>query len=314
MLYLESKLLYPLTAIIIFLAVSHLIVLILSKVFKEKDFSNLKQRMNSWWAIVAVLIFIFLGNRAISLFIVALICFMSLHEFFAFTHFNEKDKKLLFWAYLSIPIQLLFLYYDWLIMFYLFVPLYMFFIIPLRRVLLCETNDFIRVTGIIQWGMLLNVYCLGYLGAFLALPNTSDQTAGKLLLLFLFFINTINDASQYIWGKSLGKRKIVPAVSPKKTWEGFLGGVLTTTCISILIAPCFMQTSIYGSLAIGLLISVFGFVGDVVMSAIKRDAGVKDSSQLIPGHGGILDRVDSLSFTAPLFFHFYVYFYITHTY
>ncbi len=312
MFHLDLKLIIPLAAIICFMCLSHLLVFLLVRIRKNKDYSNLKLRMNSWWAIIAVLIFIFLGNQILAFFIIAMICFLALHEYFAFTDFSSKDRKLLFWAYLSIPIQFLWLYYNWLIMFYLFIPLYMLLIIPLRRVLLGETEDFIRVTGIVQWGMLLNVYCLGYLGAFFVLPFTVDLVVGKMLLLFLLLINTLNDAAQYVWGKSFGRHKIVPAVSPNKTWEGFLGGVITTTILSILLAPCFMEISRMGALYVGLLISIFGFFGDVTMSAVKRDAGVKDSSQLIPGHGGILDRVDSLTFTAPLFFHFYVFFYTRH--
>ena len=119
---------------------------------------------------------------------------------------------------------------------------------------------------------------------------------------------------QFVWGKTLGKHKILPNVSPNKTWEGFIGGAISTTIIGYFIGfltPLSTPQLIFTSA----LIAVFGFAGDVVLSAVKRDKGIKDMSDTIPGHGGILDRFDSiifttpmvyiasLSFTAPAFFH-----------
>jgi phosphatidate cytidylyltransferase len=117
-----------------------------------------------------------------------------------------------------------------------------------------------------------------------------------------------NDVLQYVWGKLIGKRPIIPKVSPNKTWEGFLGGVVSTTFIATFVtAPLLTPLSFYYGLIAGLIISVSGFIGDVVISSVKRDLEIKDSGYLIPGHGGILDRFDSLIFTAPLFFHYIYY-------
>lgn len=118
-----------------------------------------------------------------------------------------------------------------------------------------------------------------------------------------------NDVSQYVWGKAIGKRKIIPQVSPNKTVEGFIGGVITVTVISAFLAPWVTPLNVYESVVAGLIISLSGFTGDVVMSAIKRDLKIKDTGRLIPGHGGILDRMDSLLFTTPLFFHYVYYLY-----
>jgi phosphatidate cytidylyltransferase len=106
-----------------------------------------------------------------------------------------------------------------------------------------------------------------------------------------------------------GRHKIVPTVSPNKTWEGFLGGVATTTLLAVVLAPLLTPMTLPLSLAAGLLIGLGGFIGDVTLSALKRDIGIKDTGGLIPGHGGLLDRIDSLIYTAPLFFHFVRYFY-----
>ncbi|MBR2068245.1 MAG: phosphatidate cytidylyltransferase [Candidatus Gastranaerophilales bacterium] len=295
------------------LFLSHIFVLILAKIKSDKDFSNLKLRMRSWWLIILFLVPIFLCSKIVGLIMSGLISFLALKEYFSFIRFEPADRKLLFWAYFSIPAQLCFLCVDWIIMFYLFVPLYMFLIIPLRRILAGRTDNFIKVTSLIQWGVMLNVYALGYIGAFLILPFNNvpaiHDVSGVRLLLFLLVLNALNDASQYVWGKLFGKKPIVPNVSPHKTWAGFVGGVITTTILSVLLAPYLTPMDLKFSIFAGLLIGISGFIGDVVLSAVKRDAGVKDSSNLIPGHGGILDRVDSLTYTAPIFFHFFCYFF-----
>ena len=304
---------YSVCAIYVLLLLTHILVLILAKIKPNKDFSNLRLRMKSWWFIIIFLTFIFIGNKAIGLCMTGIICFLALKEYFSFIHFEPDDRKLLFWAYISIPMQIYFLYTNWIIMFYLFVPLYMFLIIPLRRILAGNIKNFIKVTALVQWGVILNAYTLGYLGAFLILPFPQKtygyDVNGLQLLLFLLIVNSLNDASQYVWGKLFGKRPIVPNISPHKTWAGFIGGVATTTVISAFLGPFLTPMDLKFSICAGLLIGVFGFIGDVVLSAVKRDAGVKDSSNLIPGHGGILDRVDSLTYTAPIFFHFFCYFF-----
>ena len=127
------------------------------------------------------------------------------------------------------------------------------------------------------------------------------------MVLFLLFITQFNDVCQYIWGKTIGKHKIIPKVSPNKTWEGFLGAVATTTVISGFIAPLLTPLTFKYGILVGLVIGISGFFGDVVISSVKRDLQIKDSGNLIPGHGGILDRLDSVIYTAPLFFHIIYY-------
>jgi phosphatidate cytidylyltransferase len=134
--------------------------------------------------------------------------------------------------------------------------------------------------------------------------ENSAASAGPGLLLFLVLLTELNDIFQYLWGKSLGHRHVAPHVSPKKTWAGVIGGVGTTTLLAGLIGPWLTFMDWRHSLLGGLLIGVAGFAGDLSISALKRDLGVKDSGTTLPGHGGILDRVDSLTYTAPLFFHF----------
>jgi phosphatidate cytidylyltransferase len=145
------------------------------------------------------------------------------------------------------------------------------------------------------------VFGLSHMAMLLTLPG------GRTLLLFLVFVTEMSDVLQYVWGKTLGRHKIIPAVSPNKTWEGFLGGIASATLASLLVR-FLTPFSVGECLGVALLITLAGFAGGAVMSAVKRDFGVKDFGGIIPGHGGMLDRVDSLCYAAPIFFHYVRYF------
>jgi phosphatidate cytidylyltransferase len=162
----------------------------------------------------------------------------------------------------------------------------------------------------ISWGLFMFVFFLSHLAYLLVLPSSEEFQAGGVgLVLYLVFLTQFNDVSQYVWGKSFGQHKIIPKVSENKTWEGFLGGVFTTTLLAVLLSSFLTPLSFTMAIFAGLIISLAGFLGDITISALKRDLEIKDTGQLLPGHGGILDRIDSLTYSAPLFFHFIYYFY-----
>ena len=134
---------------------------------------------------------------------------------------------------------------------------------------------------------------------------------GRSLLLFLVFVAETSDVFQFVWGKTLGRHKVIPTVSPNKTWEGLVGGVLSASAASL--ALRFLTPfSPLETMAVSLLVCLAGFLGGAVMSAVKRDFGVKDFGGLIPGHGGMLDRLDSLCYAAPVFFHNVRFFHYPH--
>jgi phosphatidate cytidylyltransferase len=183
-----------------------------------------------------------------------------------------------------------------------------FLFLPMKMVLIGETQGFLRAASTLQWGLMTTVFSLSHVAYLLALPDDRNPAGGgDALLFYLVFLTQINDVAQYVWGKSFGRHKVIPTVSPNKTFEGLLGGVATTTLLAFVLAPWLTPLTRIESIAAGVLIGVCGFIGDVTVSAIKRDVGVKDSGTLLPGHGGILDRLDSLTYTAPLFFHFIYY-------
>jgi phosphatidate cytidylyltransferase len=186
----------------------------------------------------------------------------------------------------------------------------MFLFLPLPMLIRGETDGFLKAIGTLNWGLMATVYSISHAAFLLVLPAGGNPGAGGAgLLLFLVLLTEFNDVAQYVWGRTLGRHKVIPRVSPNKTWEGLLGGIATTSLLSLLLAPVLTPLAPVPAAALGAFLGAAGFVGDVTISAIKRDLGIKDSGALIPGHGGILDRLDSLTYTAPLFFHIIRYFY-----
>jgi phosphatidate cytidylyltransferase len=183
----------------------------------------------------------------------------------------------------------------------------MFLFLPLRMVLKGDTNGIIKSMSSLHWIVMLTVFGLSHMAYMLSFPEIEGFTAGpRGLLLFLVFLTEINDVMQFTWGKLLGKHKIIPKVSPNKTWEGFIGGVISTTIIGYFLG-FLTPLNDYQVLLVSFAIAVSGFAGDIVISSVKRDIGIKDMGSSIPGHGGILDRIDSLAYTTPVFFHLVYY-------
>ena len=267
--------------------------------------SELRQRIRSWWLIVALCSLALTFSRTAALLFFGLVSFLALKEYLTLIPTRQTDRRVLFWAYLSIPAQYYWIGVEWYGMFIIFIPVYLFLLLPVAMVLTGETQGYLRAAGTLHWGLMSMVFSLSHLAYLLVLPQGEyAHVNGPGLALFLLVLTELNDVAQYCWGKLLGRHKISPAVSPNKTVEGFVGGVLTTVLLAALLAPWLTPFTRLDALLAGALIAVAGFFGDLSLSALKRDLGIKDSGSLLPGHGGILDRVDSLTYTAPLFFHF----------
>ena len=151
--------------------------------------------------------------------------------------------------------------------------------------------------------LLFGILYIGYtLGHFLRLRNQHD---GALLVLFVLLVTWAGDTAAYYVGKTWGSRPLAPRLSPNKTIEGFLGGLVVAPLIAWIGHLWFLPAvTPVDCLILGLLFTVLGLLGDLSESALKRHAGVKDSGSLIPGHGGVLDRVDSLLLNAPVFYYY----------
>lgn len=276
----------------------------------KKDMENMWVRLKSFFFIVLFFTLAFCFNKIVAFLFLALISYLCFKEFLSLIPTRRTDRNVLLWAYLSIPISYYIIYINWVALFYLWIPLYMFILISVRMVMASNVEGFLKNLAVIQYGLMTTVYALGYLGLLAIVPMEYNPQGGQIGLLFFILVFTVsNDFIQMFSGKMFGKHKIIPKVSPNKTWEGLIGGVIGSTILSVIMGVMLTPFSINQLIFAGIVLSIFGFFGDVTMSAIKRDLGVKDTSTLIPGHGGILDRLDSLLFTAPLFFHYFAYTY-----
>lgn len=295
--------------VVCLLAASSLFLLVLRKRNPETDYSELSLRIKSWWYMILIVFAVLALSNTLAVIFFGFLSFIALKEFLSVVPTRSVDRKVIFWAYLAIPVQYYLVSTGWYGMFIIFIPIYMFLLLPMRMVLTGETKGFIRSVGVIHWAVMLMVFFVSHIPYLLCLPVKNPEAGGIGTILFLLIMTQFNDVSQYCWGKMFGKHKIIPKVSPNKTWEGFLGGVLTITVCSGLTAPLLTPISGHDGIILGALLSVCGFFGDVVISSVKRDLRIKDSGSLIPGHGGILDRMDSLFYTAPVFFHYLYYLY-----
>lgn len=294
----------------IVLALASVIVTVLRRTCPDKDFRELSDRTKSWWVMVTIFSAALLISPVVSVVFFALLSFLAFKEFVSIIELRKSDRRVLFWAYLTIPIQYVLVADNWYGMFIVFIPVWVFFLLPFRFIVAGQTEGFLRSVSIISWGLMITVFAISHAAMLMKFPATAAHPAGGAgLILFLAVLNQGNDVAQYVWGKLFGKHKIVPLVSPKKTWEGFIGGVVTTTVLAAVLAPYLTPFTLVFSLCIGAIIAVTGFIGDVTFSALKRDIGIKDTGSIIPGHGGILDRIDSLSLCAPVFYHLVYYFY-----
>ncbi|WP_045408256.1 phosphatidate cytidylyltransferase [Vibrio jasicida] len=299
--------LHMMVAIVAVLVLGTLSYLYLSRSNPDKDYQELKLRIRSWWWMVGIVFITLALPTSYTLAFVAFLSFMAFKEFLSIVPTRLTDRRVIFWAYLSIPFQYYWLSTEWYGMYIIFIPVYMFLYLPMVAVIIGDTKGFIRSAGIIHWALMLTVFCVSHMAYLLVLPSKNPSAGSMGMLLFLLVSTQFNDVCQYVWGKAFGKHKIVPKVSPNKTWQGFLGGALTTIIVSYFMAPYLTPLTASQGLVAGIIIAFSGFIGDLVISSVKRDLKIKDTSLFIPGHGGILDRIDSLMFTAPLFFHYIYY-------
>jgi phosphatidate cytidylyltransferase len=278
----------------------------------RRDWTELVDRVRSWWIMSVVFFAVVWLRGGWRVVFFAFLSYWALKEYVTVLRTRPSDHWGLVLAFLAVPVQYWWVGSDWYGMFSIFVPVYVFILLGVRQVMSGETQGFVAATAQIHWGLMAFVYGLSHMGYLLRMPVASTvaaeaQVDGATLLAFLVFVVELSDVSQYVWGKTLGRHKVIPRVSPNKTWEGLLGGMLTATALGV--ALRFLTPfSLLECVGVGLLVTLVGFFGGAVMSAVKRDMGVKDFGQLLPGHGGMIDRVDSLCFAAPIFFHYVRYF------
>lgn len=264
---------------------------------------NLNARINAWWAMVLLLGLAFLGGRTGVILLFALCSFAALREFATLTNTRRADH----WAlaasfFIVLPAQYVLVAIEWYGLYSIFIPVYAFLLLPILAALRGSTDHFLVRVAETQWALMITVYCASHVPALLSLDIPDYTGRNVLLIAYLVVVVQLSDVLQYVVGKLFGKHRIAPSLSPSKTVEGTVGGI----ALAVLVGVALHWLTPFGPLAaagLALVITTMGFLGGLVLSAIKRDRGVKDWGHLIEGHGGFIDRLDSVLFSAPVFFH-----------
>ena len=256
------------------LFVASIIVFFIRRKDEKDEHKELADRVKSWWFMIVVFSLAILMSPLVSVVFFGFISFLAFKEFISIIPLRRADRRVLFWAYLTIPIQYTLVGMEWYGLFIVFIPVWVFFLLPFRLILSGQTEGFLKSVTAISWGLMITVFAISHAAMLMRFPVTS-VAGGTGLIMFMAILNQGNDVAQYVWGKLFGKHKIVPKVSPKKTWEGFIGGVLTTVFGAAILAPFLTPFSFAFSLLAGLMIACAGFIGDVTFSALKRDLKIK---------------------------------------
>ena len=276
--------------------------------FPERDYTELRLRVRTWWFIVPPVAVALIAGTGVSIVLLAVVSALALKEYLAMVAHRGPDCRGLWFVYLAIPVEYWFAYRSSYVAFAATVPLFGLAMLPLVLLALRNASAALRAATTANFGLLLTVFSLAHIALLLELPDETNPVGGATgWVVFLLLITQLNDVAQYVFGKCFGRRLIAPRASPNKTIEGFLGGIATSAMLAAWIGPLLTPLDADAGLLVGGAIAVAGFCGDMTISALKREHGVKDAGDLLPGHGGILDRVDSLITTSPLFFYF-VYF------
>lgn len=270
---------------------------------------NINARIRAWWVMALLFVVAVATGTVVSILLFSVVSFLAFREFVTLAPTRSGDHRALFWCFFVVtPLQYYLIWIEWYGLFSILIPVFVSIFLGVRTALAGDTECFLERTATNQWGLMICVYFVSYVPGLLMLRIPAYENQNAKLMFFLVLVVQLSDVLQYVWGKSIGKRRIAPSISPNKTWEGLVGGIVCATAIG---------TAIWWATPFGpgeaalmaLVLTIMGFAGGLIMSAIKRDRGVKDYGALIEGHGGVLDRIDSLCFAAPVFFHLTRFFY-----
>jgi phosphatidate cytidylyltransferase len=293
----------PLVVLIVASTIGYVLQRRLSPDGSNAVVENLNHRIRAWWVMVVLMGLALIGGKTGVTLLFAFCSFAAFREFITLTTTHRADHWALAVAFFVVlPVQYYLIWIDWYGLYSIFIPVYAFLLMPIIAAVRGDTDQFLVRIAEVQWALMICVFCISHVPALLSLEIPGFEGRNVLLIAYLVIVVQMSDVLQYVWGKLVGRTKIAPKLSPSKTVEGFVGGALSATAVGAALSwmtPFSMLQSAFLSLVIVLM----GFFGGLVMSAIKRDRGVKDWGHLIAGHGGFIDRLDSVVFSAPIFFH-----------
>jgi phosphatidate cytidylyltransferase len=264
---------------------------------------NLNIRIQAWWVMTVTIGLALLGGRIGVIVLFAFVSFTALREFLTLAPTRRGDHQALVMAFFVVlPFQYFLIGVEWYGMYSVFIPAYAFLFLPILSAVKSDTRNFMERTGTIQWALMVTVYCISHLPALLNLRIPGYSGRNAFLIVFLVLIVQSGDILHHVCSRYYGKHQIAPQVSPNKTVEGFIGGIITAVALGMLLS-WMTPFSVLESAMVSLAAALMGFFGGLVLSAMKRDRGVKDWGMMVDGYGGMLDRVASVCFAAPVYFH-----------
>lgn len=290
--------------IVITLSLFSLFTLILVNLRKDLDFLELINRLKYWWAMAFVFVFTSYIGPNVALISLAFLCTIVLKEYLSLISLKKRDWRLYSIAFFTIPLQFLWVFIGEYSMFIVFIPVFVFLFLPVCLLVIGKVDGFVKTISGVQWGIMLLVFGLSHLAYF---PKISAD--GFRLVLFLVVLTQLNDVVRYMWVKLLGGKEIAPNAYLGKTWESIFASFIVTVIVAYYLSPILTPLSDTHSLLAGALISIGGLIGALNFSTLKRDLKVDSSENSFPKVAINLDKIDSLTYTAPLFFHFMLYFY-----
>lgn len=279
--------------------------------------ARFSQRVNTWWLMAAVLTFSIALHAIGTIVLFALVSFWALREFITMAPTRRGDHRALFWALIVFtPLQYVLIGLEqlgWMKsidhygVYSIMIPVYASIFVPARIALSGDHKRFLERSAQITSGLLICVYALSHAPALINLKLASSNGSawqGSPIGLFFFFVllSQLSELLQWTWGQVIGRRLIAEDISTSRTWEGFYLGTLSLGLVG---AALWWVTpfTIWEAACMSMIIGVMGMFGSMTMSAIKRDRGVTDYGSLVVGHAGVLDRIDTLCFSAPVFYH-----------
>ncbi len=267
-------------------------------------------RMAAWWVMLLFLCLTALLGRGGAMVLFALLSFLTLREFLTLTKKHRSDHFALLAAFfLVLPVQYVLTARGWSGLFAVLIPVYAFLFLPVVSALRGTARDFLARVSETQWGLMICVYALSHAAALLTLDIPGYAGREMSLVVWLVVVVQSAEALQEVWGLLIGRHPIAPAISTARNWEGAAGGVVSAALIGMAFAPVTPFSPLEAG-AMALAVAVTGLSGGLVMTAIKRDRGVRDWGYLAARHGGFLDRLDSVIFAAPILFHLTRFFWV----
>jgi phosphatidate cytidylyltransferase len=261
--------------------------------------------LKSWWCVALLVIGAAVGGRLAIVALMGMVSLLAMHEFVSLPKSVPLRRSVRISTYVLVVTSYVMLGAGFVDQFVCLTPLLAVAVPGVTLIASGTADDAVNQIARASFATLVTI-ALGHAALLAYLPLESNPVAGPAgWFLFLVATTQINDIAQALVGRRIGRMRITQ-VSPAKTWEGFVGGVVIAVVVAVGLSRLLTPMSVSQTIVASLLISIAGLLGDLNMSLVKRDAGVKDSGTLVPGQGGILDRIDSLTFTAPAFYYFIV--------